>query len=153
MATAPQFAGIIHSIEHQQRQLITGVAGSARTLLLAALQKRLAGPQLVVVDSLFHMEELVNDLTNLLPETAVYAFPAEESLALAQATSSPNYRLARVLAMQALLTKQPALVVAPAAGLLRPLPQPAAFQAAQLSLTVGAELNLTTTATQLAKMG
>ncbi|MDO4603872.1 MAG: transcription-repair coupling factor [Limosilactobacillus ingluviei] len=153
MATAPQFAGIIHSIEHQQRQLITGVAGSARTLLLAALQKRLAGPQLVVVDSLFHMEELVNDLTNLLPETAVYAFPAEESLALAQATSSPNYRLARVLAMQALLTKQPALVVAPAAGLLRPLPQPAAFQAAQLSLTVGAELDLTTTATQLAKMG
>ena len=98
----PQVEKIKAEIKKGHRQLVTGIAGSARTLLLANLQKEIVGPQLVVVDSLFHMEELVNDLNNLLPETAVYSFPAEDSLAMAMAVSSPNYRLARVMALHAM---------------------------------------------------
>ena len=149
----PQIEKIKVEINKRHRQLVTGIAGSAKTLLLANLQKELPGPQLVLVDSLFHMEELVNDLNNLLPETMVYSFPAEESLAMAMAVSSPNYRLARVMALHALQAEQPAIIVAPTAGLMRPLPQPTTFNQAMLRVAVGDDLDLTATIERLSLMG
>lgn len=153
IAGMPVFPAIQAAIDQGQRQLVTGVGGSSKTALLATLQRQLKGPQLVIVDRLDHQEALATDLTNLLPDTAVYTFPAEESVAMAVATSSPNYRLARVQALNALLTKQPAVIVTTMAGLRRPLPTPADFKQASLALTVGGEVDLEQLAEQLTTMG
>lgn len=153
VAKTPQFQKIQQGLTAGHRQLVTGVSGSAKTTLLATLQKNLAAPQIVVTDSLFHMQDLADDLENLLPETAVYQFPVEESLAMEIATSSPNYRLQRVQALHALLEGQSAIIVTAAGGLRRPLVTPTIFQNAQLRVKVGGELNLEKTISKLAAMG
>ncbi|MEY8442420.1 transcription-repair coupling factor [Lactobacillaceae bacterium 24-114] len=148
-----EFQQVEGAINEKKRQLITGISGSVRTLLLAALQRKLSGTQVVVTDSLFHMQELASDLENLLPEGTVYQFPVEENLAAEIATSSPNYRLQRVQALDALVKNKNAIVLVSAAGLRRNLISPVYFKQASLRLKVGADLDLNNVATQLSGMG
>ena len=133
-----EFKQVLTAIQKHQRQLITGISGSARTLLLTALQKNLNQPQLVITDSLFHMQELAADLENLLPEEKIYQFPVEEVLAAEVATSSPNYRLQRVQALNALINNKPAIVIASTAGLRRNIVAPELFKQAELRLVTQA---------------
>lgn len=149
----PSFKEIAASIQPKQHQLITGISGSARTVLLSAVHDQLQQPLLAVTDSLAHMEELASDLENLLPDTAVYQFPVEEVLAAEVATSSPNYRLQRVLALNALVNQQPAIVVASTAGLRRNVVSPADFARASLTVKTGSELDPEKMRAQLSAMG
>ena len=48
-----EFKQVLTAIQKHQRQLITGISGSARTLLLMALQKNLDQPQLVITCLLY----------------------------------------------------------------------------------------------------
>lgn len=153
VAKTPQFHQIQAAVKTGERQLVTGIGGSARTAFLATLVRQLKGPQIVVCDSLFHMQELASDLENLLDEDQVYQFPVEETLAMEIATSSPNYRLQRVQALNALLADRPAIIVTATGGLRRFLVSPTAFSQAQLSLKVGDDLDLTATEKKLTAMG
>lgn len=149
----PTFKRIRETIARGGNQLITGVAGSARTVLLTAIQRGLKHPQLVVTDSLFHMQELAGDLENLLPEDQVFPFPVEEVLASEVATASPDYRMQRVQALAALSADQPAIVIASAAGLRRRLPRPVDFAAATMTVKVGGTVDPTTVGATLSAMG
>src|SRR5699024_12160717 len=79
-------------------------------------------------------------LENLLPANRVYQFPVEEVLAAEVATSSPNYRLQRVLALNALINKEPAVVVASAAGLRRNIISPEYFAQSSLKIKTRGEM-------------
>lgn len=133
--------------------LVTGIAGSARTLLLAALEEQKSRPILAVTDNVTHLQELADDLNNLLPEEQVYQFPVEEVLAAEVATSSPNYRLQRVQALNALEHQSNAIVVTSAAGLRRNIVSPEFFKRATLKIAVGGELDPQTARNQLSAMG
>ena len=99
------------------------------------------------------MQKLAADLENLLPDTEIYQFPVEEVLAAEVATSSPNYRLQRVLALNALQQQTPAIVIASVAGLRRKLIAPAQFAQASLQLKPGMELDPTELRAKLGAMG
>ncbi|WP_295746350.1 transcription-repair coupling factor [uncultured Limosilactobacillus sp.] len=153
LGKSSEFQQIDAAIKPGKRQLVTGVAGSGMTLLLAALFGRHRHCQLVVVDSLFHMEDLAVDLTNLLPEERVYQFPVEEDLPTEIATSSPNYRAQRVLALNALLYDEHAIVITTAAGMRRNLVDPAAFSQGTLTIKAGGEVDPQKISAQLLAMG
>lgn len=148
-----EYQQIQQAAKPKQNQLVTGISGSAKTLLLTAVQQHEQRPQLVITDSLFHLQEVAADLDNLLPEGTVYQFPVEEVLAAEIATSSPNYQLQRVLALHALQSQQPVIVVTSTAGLRRQLISPDHFQQAMLDLQVGGEFDPETAADQLSSMG
>ncbi|WP_295731720.1 transcription-repair coupling factor [uncultured Limosilactobacillus sp.] len=148
-----QFKQIQAGFQAGGRQLVTGLSGSAETTLLAALQQQSDQPLVVVTDSLFHMQALATDLENLLPETAVYQFPVEESLAMEIATSSPDFRLQRVQALNALLQKKSAVIVTATGGLRRPLVAPQIFAQARLMVKVGDDLDPQAAVRQLTRMG
>lgn len=149
----PSFKDVVADLQPHHHQLITGISGSSRTALLSALVKQSQWPILVVTDTIAHMEELAGDLENLLPAKMVYQFPVEEVLAAEVATSSPNYRLQRVLALNALLSANPAIVVASTAGLRRNVPAPSEFAQASLEFKVGGEVDPTKIRQQLNAMG
>lgn len=136
-----------------RRQLITGVAGSARTLLVSALYQQQQHAQIVITDNNYHMEQLAEDLMNRLPAESVYQFPAEEMLAAEVATSSPDFRLRRVQALHALLNDEHCIVVTSASGLRRFLPAPAVFQQAVVTLKVGDDIDLEQFRLWLGSMG
>lgn len=149
----PEFDPIVNSIKPGNRQLITGISGSARTLLLSALKKHLPHPQIIVTDTLFHMDQVATDLMNRLPEEHVLTFPAEEMLAAEVATSSPNYRLQRVEALHALLENEDCVIVTSTSGMNRLLPAPAVFKQAALTLQVGGVVDLEQSRILLSSMG
>lgn len=137
----------------EKRQLVTGISGSARTLLLASIKEQAKQPILVVTDNLTHMQELADDLENILPADQVYQFPVEEVLAAEVATSSPNYRLQRVQALAALQQEQPVIVVTSAAGLRRNVVSPTFFSQATLTITMESEIDPEKIQAQLTAMG
>lgn len=149
----PEFKTIESGINEQKRQLITGVSGSAETLLISALHSQLQQSQIIVTDDLAHMELITNDLLNRLPDNQVFQFPVEENLAVEVATSSPEFRLQRVLALDALLSDQPVVIVTSTSGLKRRLPAAQTFQNAQLKIKIGSDIKLTEARTQLSSMG
>lgn len=153
LAQMPEFAQISNAIRPSKRQLVTGISGSARTLLLSALQQKLTHPQVIVTDTLFHMDQVAADLMNRLPEGKVFEFPAEEMIAAEVATSSPDYRLQRVQALHALMQDENCVVVTSTSGMNRLLPAPEVFKQAALSLKVGSEIELEKTRILLSSMG
>ncbi|MHA8110667.1 transcription-repair coupling factor [Lactobacillaceae bacterium Melli_B4] len=149
----PQFKTITDNLKPATRQLITGMSGSAKTLLLSILMRRVNHPILIVVDNLHHMTQVADDFTNLLPDDQVFEFPAEELIAAEAATSSPQYRAQRVKALHALQTDAPAIIVTSMSGVRRFLPTPADFAANQFEIKVGDELELDAVQTRLIRLG
>lgn len=153
IAKTKEFKKISKEAVPGKRQLITGISGSARTAVLAELLKDRQQPLLVVTDNLGHLEELADDFSNLLPADQVFEFPVEEVLAAEVATSSPNYRLQRVQALNALSSNRPVVVVTSVAGMRRNVVSPAFFAQATLQLKVGGEIDPEKARQQLSAMG
>ncbi|GAB6093469.1 transcription-repair coupling factor [Furfurilactobacillus curtus] len=152
MRSAPEYQQILAGT-NKRRQLVTGMAGSARSLLLSTLLADLKQPLLMVTDTAFHAGQLADDLTNVLPDEQVFNFPAEEMLATEIAVSSPEARADRVRALHALQRQAPIVVISDLAGLRRYLPQPSDFAAASFTLVTGQDYQLRDLQNQLHQMG
>ena len=135
------------------RRLLTGVLGSAKTLILKSLFQQLKKPFLVVTDTLSHAQELAADLTNILDAEQVQLFPVEELVATEIATSSPDFQSQRVRALTALSQHKAKVVVTSASGLRRRLVPVKMWNQNQLTFKVGAELDLEKISHQLVQMG
>lgn len=135
------------------RHLLTGVLGSAKTLILKSLFQQLKKPFLVVTDTLSHAQELAVDLTNILDEEQVQLFPVEELVATEIATSSPDFQSQRVRALTALSQHKAKVVVTSVSGLRRRLAPVKMWNQNQLTFKVGAELDLEKISHQLVQMG
>lgn len=99
------------------RQLITGLAGSAKTLVMTSGFKQKNKKIVVAVPNLYYGNQLVEDFRNVLSDEEVYLFPVDEVLSAEMAFSSPEARAERVAALNFLLTDQAGIVVVPVAGL------------------------------------
>ncbi|WP_412988800.1 transcription-repair coupling factor [Pediococcus siamensis] len=140
-------------LEPQKRQLITGLVGSAKTLLLNEFLRAQQVPILTVTDNLYHAQQLVDDLQNELNDDQVHLFPAEETLAASAATSAPVYRGQRTEFLAALLAQKPGVYVTSVSGLRRFLVPQATMQQAILNVKVGADFELAQLEDQLVDMG
>ena len=135
------------------RHLLTGVLGSAKTLILKSLFQQLKKPFLVVTDTLSHAQELAADLTNILDEEQVQLFPVEELVATEIATSSPDFQSQRVRALTALSQHKVKVVVTSDSGLRRRLAPVKMWNQNQLTFKVGAEVELEQVSHKLVQMG
>ncbi|EOL44622.1 transcription-repair coupling factor [Enterococcus caccae] len=135
------------------RQLITGLAGSAKTLVMTSGFKEKNKKVVVAVPNLYYGNQLVEDFRNILSDEEVYIFPVDEVLSAEMAFSSPEARAERVAALNFLLTDQAGIVVVPVAGLRKYLPSKQTWAQAQLHWELGGEIELDTLAQQLVLMG
>lgn len=149
----PQFTQIASNLKVDSRQLITGISGSARTLLIDNLLKTTTRPVVMVVDTLFHADQLVSDFSNLLEDDQIFEFPVEEMGAAELATSSPEYKAQRVLALNKLISGEPAVIVTSVSGLKRLLPSPDQFSDAELTIDMDSEYDLEKLKLKLHQMG
>lgn len=145
---------VCDQLEHQPgRHLLTGILGSARTLILKNIFQRLKKPMLVVTDTLSHAQELANDLSDVLDDEKVALFPVEELMATEIATSSPDFASQRVQALTALGNSQQKIVVTSTSGLKRYLAPVKLWKRCQLTFKVGDELDLEQISQLLVQMG
>lgn len=106
--------------EKMPRQLITGLAGSAKTLALLGAYRRLQKPMIVLTANLYYANQLVEDLRQL--EDAVYTFPVDEVLAAEMAFSSPEAKAERITTLRAIVDQETGIYVLPIAALRKILP-------------------------------
>ncbi|WP_321386956.1 transcription-repair coupling factor [uncultured Enterococcus sp.] len=135
------------------RQLITGLAGSAKTLVMTSGYQYKKKKMIVAVPNLYYANQLVEDFRNLVPDEEVYLFPVDEVLSAEMAFSSPEARADRIQTLNFLLSRKKGIVVVPAAGLRKFLPSKDTWKKAQLQWEIGTEIELDELAQKLVLMG
>lgn len=134
-----------------RRQLLIGLSGSAKALVMAGAQQSFNRQIMVIVPNLYYSNQLADELRQLTEE--VYLFPVDEVLSAEMAFSSPEARAERVTTLAALAQGLPGLYIVPAVALRKYLPTPAIWQASQLNWQIGSEVELDHLAQQLVLMG
>lgn len=123
LAESKDIQSIISCIEDgMKEQLIAGLSGSARSLLVANVQQALDRPLLFITHQLNQAEQLYDDLAGLLDEQYVHLYPVNESLASEIAIASPELRGERIKALTSWLNQKSGILIAPIAALKRFLP-------------------------------
>jgi transcription-repair coupling factor (superfamily II helicase) len=136
-----------------KEQLVTGLNGSSRTLLMSALYQAKDEAQLIVTHNLHHAQKIYEDLIEWLDEERVFLFPVNELIASEVATASPEFKRQRLVVLNKLVAREKVIVVAPLAGAKRLLPPPSVWERAQLSFTEGEEVDLASLKEMLFTMG
>jgi transcription-repair coupling factor (superfamily II helicase) len=121
-------------------QLIYGLNGSSRTLLMAAIQLRTGCPVLIVAADTVRAGKIYEDLLPVLGEEEVFLFPGKEMLSyyniLSESSDVPQQRVA---ALRALSRKGSPVVVTTADGMLSKMPPAARWHDFGLTLRAGDE--------------
>lgn len=137
--------------EKMQRQLITGLAGSAKTLAIASTYQKFRRPTVVVTANLYYANQLADDLRQVMDD--VYIFPVDEVLSAEMAFASPEAKAERVLTLHAIASNQPGVYVLPVAAIRKFLPTLKTWQEVQFSWHVGDEIDVEQLPQQLVLMG
>ncbi|MDQ0257864.1 transcription-repair coupling factor (superfamily II helicase) [Evansella vedderi] len=147
-------ASIIEGIEaNLSEQMISGLAGSARSLLLASIFDLTRRSQLVITHNLFQAQKLYDDLVSLTGEDNVFLYPVNELIAAEIAVASPEMRGQRIEALNRLASNKEAIIISPMAGVRRLLPPVDLWKNCQLNFELGKDIELEATFNQLVSMG
>lgn len=149
----PQYQQLVGGFDDHDRQLLTGIAGSARALLIQTLLIKEQRPIIFVTDTMYHADQITDELSGQLNDDQIFEFPVEELLAAEIATSSPDFQSQRIQALSALTQQKPAVIVTSVSGLRRQLPDPKIFSEAQIPLNAGDDIDLEGLASRLQRMG
>lgn len=145
---------IITGVEEGLReQLVAGLSGSSRGMLIASVYNQTKRSILVVTYNLLQAQKLYEDITNFLSEEEVFLYPANELIAAEISISSPELRAQRIDALNHWTNYNQGIVIVPMGGFRKLLPPKEIWQKYQLSFTVGNDLDLEMTVRQLVAMG
>ncbi|MBQ6621579.1 MAG: transcription-repair coupling factor [Mogibacterium sp.] len=115
-----------------------GVSGS-RVAYYAARELQSYQHALIVVSSGKAAERLQEDLSFFAPSVPSYILPEEEDLQILYEARDMGQTVRRVRGMHALLSEEPAVVIAPVSSVLRPVESPERFKKSILSIELGGE--------------
>lgn len=125
-----------------KEQLIAGLTGSARTLLMATLFKQTKGVQLIVTHNLFQAQKLYEDLSSLVNSEDVFIYPVNDLISSEIAIASPEMRSQRIEVLNQLINNQTGIIIIPMAGLRRHLPPREIWEKSQCLFKVGEDIDL-----------
>ncbi|KAF0394272.1 transcription-repair coupling factor [Pediococcus pentosaceus] len=144
---------VVDALQKGSRQLVTGLLEPAKQLFLSTIIETKSAPILYVTDSLARAEHVYNLFKEEQSEIDTYWFPAEEIIAAEVATSSPNYRTARIQFLSALATSKTGIFITSTSGLRRLVPEPKDVIEARITLEVGVEYEFQTLISDLNALG
>ncbi|EME3572721.1 transcription-repair coupling factor [Enterococcus faecium] len=150
----PQVKEWVSDLEEKMpRQLITGLAGSAKTLLFARAFKKTNKNMIILMPNLYYANQLAEDLQHVIPQDQIHLFPVDEVLSAEMAFSSPEARGERVATLNALQEKKAGIYLLPVASLHKRLPNKKTWLQAQLNWHIGDEIDVENLPRQLTLMG
>ncbi len=123
-------------------QLISGLAGSSRQALMAALYQETGRAVCVVTHNMYQAQKVYEDLIELVPTDQVLLYPGNELIGSELAVASPEILAQRIHVFNRLAKGFTGILVAPFAGLRRLVVPPQVWKEAQIELRVGEELEI-----------
>jgi transcription-repair coupling factor (superfamily II helicase) len=136
-----------------KEQLVAGLSGSARPVLIASLYKDTKRPLLIVTHNLYQAQKIYDDLITLVDEDDVFLYPVNELIASEVGIASPELKGQRIDALNYLISNTKGIIIAPIAGLKRYLPPKEVWKANQLELKVGIDIQLESYINKIIRMG
>ncbi|NBD28092.1 transcription-repair coupling factor [Paenibacillus glycinis] len=153
-AADTDFGSIVSGIKKGMReQLISGLAGSSRQVMIAALKREFDRPILVVTHNMFAAQKVAEDLVECLSPDEVLLYPANELVAAEAAISSPETLAQRMDVLIRLSQGFRGIVVVPFSGVRRFLPLNSVMANARIGLKVGETLALEAFLRQMVELG
>ncbi|MBD2848309.1 transcription-repair coupling factor [Paenibacillus sp. IB182496] len=148
------FQTVMSGIQQGMReQMVSGLAGSSRQVMTAALHEELRRPLLILTHNMFAAQKIAEDLQEILTPDHVLLYPANELVAAEAAISSPETMAQRIDVLVRLSQGFRGVVVVPFAGARRYLPVKEVMAQAQLPLRVGDTLPLETFLGRMVALG
>jgi len=149
-----QFGTIVTGLSRGlHEQLVSGLAGSARQTLMAALHQSAERPVCVVTHNMFQAQKVYEDLAELLPNNEVLLYPGNELIGSELAIASPEMLAQRIHVFNQLTQGFRGVLVVPFAGLRRLVVPPEVWKKSQITLAVGQELDVEAFLLQLIELG
>ena len=120
-----------------REQMISGLTGSSRQVLIAAVNQDTERPILVVTHNMFAAQKIVEDLHECLSPEEALLYPANELMAAEAAISSPETLAQRMDVLIKLSTGYRGIIVVPFSGVRRYLPIKSVIAEARIAIQVG----------------
>jgi len=136
-----------------KEQLVAGLAGSARSLLVSTIHTSIRRPILLVTHQLAQAQQLYDDLVEFMDEKDVHLYPVNELLASEIAVASPELKSQRIESLTTWMQHKSGILIAPVAALRRILPPPSYWEQHQLQFVTGEEIHLDNYLSTLVDMG
>jgi transcription-repair coupling factor (superfamily II helicase) len=154
LATDPDIVSVMNGIQSgMKEQLVSGLAGSARSVMIAALQAQLQRPIVVMTHNMFSAQKLIEDLEECLPEGDLLTYPANESIATEAAVSSPELVSQRIATLSRLAGDFRGVLVVPYAGVRRLVVPKETFADAKVEIAVGETVPIDAFLSRLGELG
>lgn len=138
------FESLIKSIEKklkpESNQLVTGIDGSARSVMYAQLFLKQPRQMLIVEPVETNLSQFLEDMRALLPEYPVLFFPVEEAIAVEFSIASFDYQAMRMEVLEALSSGEPCVILTSGLGLRKRLTPVEIWKNAQIYLSLGDEV-------------
>ncbi|WP_018708542.1 transcription-repair coupling factor [Siminovitchia fordii] len=136
-----------------REQLVAGLSGSVRALLIAAAVNETGKSLIVVTHNLLQAQKLYEDLSQLVDEDQLFLYPANELIASELGVASPELRSQRIETLNYMVSGRQGVFVVPMAGLRKALPPSDVWKKLQLHIKTGSELDLDKQLPLLVQMG
>lgn len=136
-----------------KEQLISGLSGSSRQVMLAALHKETDRPLLVVTHNMFSAQKIYEDLQESISSDEILLYPSNELVAAEAAVSSPETLAQRIEVLLQCSQGFRGIVVVPYSGVRRFIPSPEVMERVGLSIELGGMLKLETFLRQMIELG
>lgn len=139
--------------EGMKEQLVAGLSGSARSLLISILNESINRPILLVTYQLVQAQQLYDDLSIFMGEEHVHLYPVNELIASEIAVASPELRSQRIESLTSWKKNKSGILIAPVAALKRFLPPPSYWSKYQLNFNDGGIIDVDAYLESLVDMG
>ncbi|WP_163539363.1 transcription-repair coupling factor [Gracilibacillus sp. YIM 98692] len=136
-----------------KEQLVSGLSGSARSVLTAMAHDASKKKTLVLTHQLTQAQQLYDDLLEFSEQSDVYLYPVNELLASELAVASPELLSQRIDALVHWLESDKGILIAPVAALKRMLPPIEYWKKYQLHFKVSEIIDMDHTLQCLVEMG
>nr|WP_230459120.1 transcription-repair coupling factor [Terrilactibacillus tamarindi] len=128
--------------EGMKNQLVSGLAGSAKSLWLSSLFLKSDKTMVVVTHNLLQAQKLYDDLEDLVESESIYLYPVNDLIASEIAISSPELLSGRIDVLNHLVKKEKAIIIIPIAGFKRLLAPSYLWKAGMQSFSIGDVIDL-----------
>ncbi|RCW63049.1 transcription-repair coupling factor [Saliterribacillus persicus] len=136
-----------------KEQLVSGLSGSARSMLAAIVNEQVKRKMVIITHQLTQAQQLYDDLSEIAEDNSVYLYPANELLASELAVASPELKSQRIEAITKWIDSDKGILIAPIAGVKRILPPLAYWKKNQLATQVGETISIEAYLKVLIEMG
>src|SRR5690625_2642041 len=120
-----------------KEQLVAGLSGSARSLLVSIVNESINKSILLVTHQLVQAQQLYDDLSEFMENGNIHLYPVNELIASEVAIASPELRSQRIESLTEWSKNKSGILIAPVAALKRILPPQDYWDKYQLRFALG----------------